>query len=187
MASISDLVGQKFGRLTVLELAYTNGRSYWKCECDCGNSAIVQGKQMSSGKTRSCGCLQDETRRALSGEKHPNWRGNKVKYRTLHTRMYPLVHTDGVCEICLKKKKLDLANKSGKYLHKITDWTWLCRRCHRRIDTGWTFKKTHWMKTCKGCGINKKVDKDNFYFRNNGNSVGKCKPCCIAKVKEQYK
>ena len=35
-----DLVGQKFGRLTVIERAGTNTRrgAVWECKCECGNT-----------------------------------------------------------------------------------------------------------------------------------------------------
>ena len=34
-----------------------NGKTYhWKCECECGNIAIVDGTRLRSGNTKSCGC-----------------------------------------------------------------------------------------------------------------------------------
>lgn len=57
-----DLVGQRYGRLTVIEPARTNGRyPAWKCKCDCGNEVIVITNSLRSGKTKSCGCLRRET------------------------------------------------------------------------------------------------------------------------------
>lgn len=29
---------------------------------------------------------------------------------------------------------MDLANKSGKYLRDLSDWWYLCRKCHMTID-----------------------------------------------------
>jgi hypothetical protein len=54
-----DLTGQKFGRLTVLELARksASGKTRWLCECECGNTNIVQTGNLNSGHTKSCGCL----------------------------------------------------------------------------------------------------------------------------------
>ena len=62
MQRIIDLVGQKFGRLKVL---YMNDRSTtryvsWHCMCDCGNECDVDGQNLTSGHTKSCGCLQKE-------------------------------------------------------------------------------------------------------------------------------
>ena len=57
------MIGQRFGRLTVLEECGRNkdGRVMWKCKCDCGEEVIVQGKLLRDGRTQSCGCLQYET------------------------------------------------------------------------------------------------------------------------------
>ena len=53
-----DIIGKKFGKLTVLE-RIGNTLTY-KCKCDCGNETIVIGEQLRSGKTKSCGCLKNE-------------------------------------------------------------------------------------------------------------------------------
>lgn len=57
-----NLVGQKFGRLTVLDFAYSKDNSkYWKCQCDCGNIVYVRTGNLRSynggRSTLSCGCL----------------------------------------------------------------------------------------------------------------------------------
>lgn len=57
-----DLTGMKFGRLTVLNRVKNNkdGRTMWRCMCDCGNERIVMGKCLRNGHTKSCGCLSRE-------------------------------------------------------------------------------------------------------------------------------
>ena len=59
----SNLIGQKFGRLTVIERSSTNGhggQTVWICKCDCGKIATVLSDHLKTGHTRSCGCLQKE-------------------------------------------------------------------------------------------------------------------------------
>jgi hypothetical protein len=57
----SKIEGVKFGRWTVREFAFTKGKnSYWKCVCECGNVADVQGSNLKTGSSVSCGCYQDE-------------------------------------------------------------------------------------------------------------------------------
>ena len=64
--NIIDLVGRKFGRLTVLERAddyvKPDGKRdlQWLCECECGNKIITLGRSLKSGGTKSCGCLWKE-------------------------------------------------------------------------------------------------------------------------------
>lgn len=54
-----NLIGQKFGKLTVIEK--TNKRSQrsvvWRCLCDCGNETEVSSAVLISNNTKSCGCL----------------------------------------------------------------------------------------------------------------------------------
>lgn len=57
-----DLVGNKYGRLTVIEFVeLKNHKTYWKCACDCGLTVIVTGNNLRSGNTKSCGCLHRES------------------------------------------------------------------------------------------------------------------------------
>ncbi|WDP92310.1 MAG: hypothetical protein HUN04_22330 [Desulfobacter sp.] len=61
MGAFQDLTGRRFGKLKVMKTVGKNGGSYkWLCKCDCGNEKVIFGKSLSSGKTRSCGCLQKE-------------------------------------------------------------------------------------------------------------------------------
>jgi hypothetical protein len=58
-----DRVGERYGRLVVLELSHKgkSGHYYWKCQCDCGNVVVVSGSHLGSGHTQSCGCLKVES------------------------------------------------------------------------------------------------------------------------------
>lgn len=60
-----DLTGLEFGRLRIIELlGKHNTRSglIWMAECSCGNLKEVCSSDLSSGSTRSCGCLEREVR-----------------------------------------------------------------------------------------------------------------------------
>jgi hypothetical protein len=62
-ANIVDMVGRKYGRLTVLSYAHTiNRKTYWNCVCDCGNTYLARNCHLTSGNTKSCGCLGVESR-----------------------------------------------------------------------------------------------------------------------------
>ena len=58
LKNTKDLLGQRFGRLTVIEKTnQRDGRAVqWKCKCDCGNIVIVTGSSLTRGNTQSCGC-----------------------------------------------------------------------------------------------------------------------------------
>lgn len=54
----ADLVGQKFGLLTVESRAGSQGnKATWNCVCDCGGSNVVTTGNLRSGIISSCGCL----------------------------------------------------------------------------------------------------------------------------------
>ena len=65
-----DLTGQHFGRLTAMPPTSRRmgGSVMWMCLCDCGNITTVSSPGLRRGLTRSCGCLNEETRAVnLSG------------------------------------------------------------------------------------------------------------------------
>lgn len=56
-----NLAGQKFGKLTVIELDQeSSGRRKWICKCSCGNTVSVREYNLKSGNTKSCGCTRKE-------------------------------------------------------------------------------------------------------------------------------
>ena len=64
---ILDIVGQRFGKLVVLEFSHMKkSRSWFLCKCDCGKETIVAGTLLIQKKTQSCGCLR---RKDVAGKK----------------------------------------------------------------------------------------------------------------------
>lgn len=54
-----DIVGKKFGNLTVLERASALGvkQTKFRCLCECGKETTVCASHLKNGHTKSCGCL----------------------------------------------------------------------------------------------------------------------------------
>lgn len=66
---VIDLIGKKFGRLTVKSLSKYKGNCgqyKWDCVCDCGKEHLVTGESLRSGKSKSCGCLLHQCRYAIN-------------------------------------------------------------------------------------------------------------------------
>ena len=62
MPAPKNMIGLKFGKLTVLALAEpprktTQPRRYFLCSCECGGTKISPGEILRKGKVRSCGCV----------------------------------------------------------------------------------------------------------------------------------
>jgi hypothetical protein len=66
-----SLIGQKFGRLTVVGLA--TREKFIICECECGNRKEIRATNLTKTlkPTRSCGCLQREFARELGKRTGP--------------------------------------------------------------------------------------------------------------------
>ena len=64
-------LGQKFGKLTAIELEKDkNGyNTRYLCKCDCGNTHSVSKSHLRSGRITHCGCVRHE------GAKHQQWTG----------------------------------------------------------------------------------------------------------------
>ncbi len=69
MGRFKDLTGRRFGKLTVVALAKErrHGKIIWKCQCDCGNKHLVVSSGLSSGHTKSCGCLKHDKAEDIAG------------------------------------------------------------------------------------------------------------------------
>lgn len=53
-------VGQKFGRLTIIDIDWGVRPSVAICRCDCGRIVRAKKAQVVCGKIRSCGCLRSD-------------------------------------------------------------------------------------------------------------------------------
>ena len=77
MAKREDLTGQKFNRLTALEIDYSKDL-FWFFQCDCGNIKSCSSSAVKSGKIKSCGCYRNELNVArntkdLTGQRFGLW------------------------------------------------------------------------------------------------------------------
>jgi hypothetical protein len=91
-----NLSGQKFNRLTVLYRVENSGqnRVQFLCRCDCGKEVVAISENLKNGNTKSCGCLNTETRSKLNRRhglgkppEYNSWRAMKARcYRPKNNR-----------------------------------------------------------------------------------------------------
>lgn len=90
-----DLIGHKFGQLTVASLVWQNNRRRWRCVCDCGGETVTTTGNLRSGNSQSCGCRK----RAVLGERSTShgmsgtrtyriWKAMHTRCSNPNTRMY---------------------------------------------------------------------------------------------------
>lgn len=62
MTNKRELAGNRFGKLLVIKATdkRKNGKIIWLCQCDCGNKIEVPTTFLTTGDTKSCGCLKKE-------------------------------------------------------------------------------------------------------------------------------
>jgi hypothetical protein len=93
MAKVINMIGKKYGRLTVQSFAHSdkNRQYFYHCSCDCGNVRTIPGNNLRSGNTTSCGCYKHET--LVKRRKHGGI--DTREYRTwLHMRRRCLTVTN---------------------------------------------------------------------------------------------
>jgi hypothetical protein len=78
-ANFINIVGQRFGRLTVLSLHKSGKHTTWNCICDCGKNIIARSDSLRNGHTQSCGCYGQEISK-VSGLRHGVFHTNKRLY-----------------------------------------------------------------------------------------------------------
>lgn len=139
MAICKNIVGQKFGRLLAIKrvgFAEKGGDAIWLCQCDCGSLIKVKIGNLSSGNTKSCGCLSKEMLKERRGENHPCWKGDDVGYFSAHIWLRKNKSKPKFCERCEKRPACHLSfnGKGMEWSRNPDDYEWLCVSCHRLKD-----------------------------------------------------
>jgi hypothetical protein len=104
----------------------------------------LHGFKLGTAKSKLTGTKIPEERRLRikkshlglhAGEKHPQYKGSSVGYSALHIYIRRRKPQPKSCENCNKiTKRLDLANISQQYRRELSDWEYLCRKCHMLKD-----------------------------------------------------
>ena len=155
-----DLVGKRFDKLTVIkahgiqEGKDGSKRRKWLCECECGGQRITVTSALTSGRTRSCGCIQrEDVRERMSGENHYNYNPllteeERLKSRfvlggpnAMKWRVEIFTRDNYTCKIC--KARNGEGERVVLNAHHLNGWHWfeegrfdldngvtLCSDCH---------------------------------------------------------
>jgi hypothetical protein len=126
------LTGKRFHKLVVVKSAeskptfnsrgiQTGTRKYWECLCDCGKTTFVISASLTSGKTKSCGCLKSEVGKKRTAENSPVWKGGShIKdckggpYRFIRNTAHPNARGNGY----IAEHRLVMSEHLGRPLRK---------------------------------------------------------------------
>ena len=94
---------------------------------------FTKGHKINLGKKHSVDTIQ-KISDSMFGYRNPQWKGDDVSYSALHGWVRRNLLKPSFCDMCKTNNPLDVANISGNYLRDLTDWQWLCRKCHMLSD-----------------------------------------------------
>lgn len=110
MSNALPVIGQRFGRLTVIGESAKNkwGNRMVVCECDCGNiTHPIMLSSLKIGDTSSCGCLAKEGA----------WRGT---HKETKTRLYRI--WSAMKQRCYNSKHRQSKDYMGRGITVCDDW-----------------------------------------------------------------
>ena len=151
-------VGQRFGKVTIIKEIEQrkNHRRHFLCKCDCGNIKEIALIRLTSGKTKSCGCLAIETTKKIftkHGMTHHTLfnRWNSMIQRCVNprTKAYPRYGERGitVCKEWMSFEPfmkwsfhngfknhltLERKNNDGNYCPDNCEWSTVTRQANNR-------------------------------------------------------
>lgn len=110
---MSDYIGKRFGRLTVIGRLPSRGHGKGTkliCRCDCGNETEVFASNLTRGHTTSCGCLKREIVAA----------GAHTTHGKRQTRLYEIWRS--MKQRCTNPNKINYARYGGRGIKVCSEW-----------------------------------------------------------------
>ena len=159
-----DLTGNKYGKLTVVGLnrVAKNYNRLWNCVCECGGTNEVWGRNLRTGKTKSCGCLHklkkgESSCNALYNGYKRSAKKRKIKFNISKKFFKKITKMD--CHYCGSKplnetKYANSTNRyNGEYLYNGID--------RKNNEIG--YEEYNCLPCCKDCNFAKReLSYDDF-------------------------
>lgn len=101
-----DRTGKRYGRLTAIRHV---GKQNWLCRCDCGKEVVVDGRNLTCGHTKSCGCLKLERARERN-----------TTHGCSKSRLYRI--WKGMRKRCLNENEPAYKNYGGRGIKICDEW-----------------------------------------------------------------
>jgi hypothetical protein len=167
-----DLSGQQFERWTVVNEGQrryrpsrTRGVRTWNCVCECGTTANIEQPSLTSGNSRSCGCLERELtiqrnykhgcakRKAVIPEydiwcgiikrtenpnavSYPNYGGRGIKMSPQWRNSFEQFYAD-MGKRPTPEHELERRNNNGPYAKDNCRWATHTEQAHNKRNNRW--------------------------------------------------
>lgn len=94
MSRLIDLTDKRFGHLLVVHRSPNNtqGKTVWKCLCDCGKYKNINGDCLRRGHTKTCGCSYGR-----------NLTQDRIHRRRKRQERCDNLNRQGLCVVCGKR------------------------------------------------------------------------------------
>jgi hypothetical protein len=171
-----QLQGQRFDRLLVVDLVpdHVSGKRTWLCKCDCGTWRLLPTERLTTGNTKSCGCLRTKLCSELGSVSNFKTEAGESGFRVLW-RKYRWVSKK-------RNQKFELSESNFRELTKAD-----CHYCGRepqQIARGQAKKAETVERTAY---IYNGIDrKDPTIGYTPDNCVTACSDCNLAKQSLSY-
>lgn len=100
--------GERYGKLVIIRFVeyISETKTYkWLCRCDCGNEKVILIRNLTSGNTRSCGCLDVE---------------RKTTHGMSNTRIYSI--WEHIIQRCTNSKSDGYEHYGGRGITVCDSW-----------------------------------------------------------------
>ena len=119
--NVKDLTGKRFGRLVVIGLQPSETRkTYWICQCDCGNIKVVRSDSLQCGSIRSCGCLKKEQDEKNLSQGNGHRKYAETGFKVGGTRLYSI--WQGIKSRCYNEHNARYDRYGGRGIKVCDEW-----------------------------------------------------------------
>jgi hypothetical protein len=182
MGSFLDRKGKRYGKLLVINHCGKDNRNFhlWNCKCDCGNTKVVVGSNLSSGKSKSCGCLKIEFLAKKGNQfglyedrqdamlkvqySHLKRRNNKMIGKIIDFENF-IVLSKSECKYCGLKHSKEIKDRTNEKLDgKLLSSEILLINGIDRLDSSLGYTEQNTVSCCKNCNFAKNTMSQNDFY-----------------------
>lgn len=158
MGNPIDLTGQRFGRLTAIELLperSKRGSRLWRCLCECGNEKIAPTSALNGGFIQSCGCLKHDAGPAIRVQKTTHGDAKHGKYQRLYHVWI------SIRQRCLNPKTKAYPDYGGRGIRVCPEWDDYQNFKRWAVSTGYDPEAPYGAMTIDRIDVNKGYSPEN--------------------------